>query len=172
MAMFFVSSTTPPFDALYELTARGALDALDAGDGHDRATLAVDRVLLEHVPDRVPTDEERAGEVDPDHPIPFRLVDEMHRTTTGDAGGGDDAVDASVLGDDPVDQPAHRVVVANVDREPRRRPATSAPTAVPPSASMRRDGGQPDTRRRARDQHDLVRQLPFSSSHPRIVTAA
>jgi hypothetical protein len=38
--------------------------------------------------------QERTGEVDPNHPIPLRAVEQMHRTAPGDAGGVEDTVQA------------------------------------------------------------------------------
>ena len=113
--------TTAPFDALYGAAARGAFEPFDARDRHDAAALAVDRLLFEHVRDRVLAHEERAGEVDVEHALPLVAVDECARPAARDAGRGHDDVDAPVLGDDRRDERGDRVLVAHVELRERDR---------------------------------------------------
>ena len=79
--------------------ARGAFESFDARDRDDAAALAVDRLLFEHVRDRVLRAQERAGEVDVEHALPFVALEQVRRAAARDAGRGDDRVDATVLGD-------------------------------------------------------------------------
>ena len=62
--------------------------------GHDRAPLAVDPRLLDHPGQGRLGHQERAGEVDPDHPLPFGAVEQMDRAAAGNARGMDDTVEA------------------------------------------------------------------------------
>ena len=101
--------------------ARGAFETLDARDRHEAAALVVDRRLLEHVRDRVLAHEERAREVDVEHPLPLVAVDEMRGPAAGDAGRGHDRVDPAVLGDRRRDGARDRVFVAHVGLHERHR---------------------------------------------------
>ena len=81
----------------------------------------------------------------------------------------------------PSMRPWSATIAADQRRRPRRRRVTSStcqrsPSApacddrrrprCAPSASSRSHVAEPDARRRARDEHDLARQLPFVSTHP------
>src|SRR3954454_4941913 len=66
----------PTLGCVVRRPARGALDAFDAGDRHDRTALAVDLFLFEHPGDGVLADEERPSEVDREYAFPLGGVDE------------------------------------------------------------------------------------------------
>jgi hypothetical protein len=60
---------------------------------HDRASFTVDAGLFDHSGQCRFGDEERAGEVDRNHPFPFGEIEQMDRTAARDACGVDDAVE-------------------------------------------------------------------------------
>src|SRR5262249_53938077 len=70
------------------------LEALDAGDHHDRAPFTVDSWLLDHPGQGRLGHQERAGEVDPDPPLPLGPVEQVNWAAAGDAGRMEDAVEA------------------------------------------------------------------------------
>ena len=128
--------TTAPFDALYELPP-----AVPSSP----STLAIVTTLP-----RSPStgacssmcaiaclhDEERAGEIDVEHALPLVAVEQVRGTAAGDAGRGDDRVDAAVLGD-------HRV-----DRRPRSRPRRARRPATNETSGA--SGGSVELRAAAR----------------------
>ena len=88
----------------------GALEALDAREGHHRPALAVDALVVEHAGDRVLGHEEGAGEVHRDHPVPLLrgdLVGEpaarhsrrVHHAAQTAGGGGDERFHGGLVGD-------------------------------------------------------------------------
>ncbi|BBX60834.1 hypothetical protein MSAS_00080 [Mycobacterium saskatchewanense] len=70
------------------------LQAFDAGDGDERAALAVDAGLLDHPRERRLGHQEGAGEVDADDPVPLVPIEQVDRPTARDAGRVEDAVEA------------------------------------------------------------------------------
>src|SRR6185503_441527 len=54
-------------------------------------------------------------EVHLEHAVPLAAVDQVHRTTTGDAGVVDHDVEPAVVGDDRVDEGRDRRLVAHVE---------------------------------------------------------
>src|SRR5262249_23279759 len=66
--------------------ACGAFEPLDTGECHDRAALAVHPGLVDHPGHCRLGDEERAGEVDVDHSLPFGTIEHMDRAASCDTG--------------------------------------------------------------------------------------
>ena len=148
--------TTAPFDALYELPPAVPSSPSTLAIVTIAAALAVDRVLLEHLRDRVLAHEERAGEVDVEHALPLVAVDEVRGSAARDAGRGDDRVEPAVLGDDGRDHGGNGGFVAHVELR-ERRPAMSTPA----TARRRRESVTHACRCRTprRHEHDLAAQL-------------
>jgi hypothetical protein len=89
------------------------------------------RVARSYWPGRL-SHQERAGEVDPDHPVPFGSVKQMDRAAAGNAGRVDDPVEAVGHGGQHSGDRASSVTsaVTNVYRGPRSGgEARSAPAA-------------------------------------------
>ncbi len=104
----------PALGRVVRATAGGAFEPFHARDRHDAAPLAVDRHLFEHVPDRVLRTKERSGQVDVENALPLVSINQMSRAAAGDAGRGDDRVDAAVLGHHFVDGCRDRVLVTDI----------------------------------------------------------
>ena len=133
-----------------------AFETLDAGEGHDRAALAVDPRLLDHLGQRRLGHQERAGEVDGDHPLPLVSGEQVDRPATGDARGMDHAVDPT---GNRGEHRGDRGFVGDVGRRRTRtglrgprpgRPGRCRPRCRPRPAAAARWPGRCPTRRRSR----------------------
>ena len=116
--MFFVRMTTPPFDALYALppSVPSSPSMLAMFTIEPRWPRRIG-LLVDHLRDDVLVGEERALEVDVDDPVPLAGIDEVHRTTSGDAGRVHERVDPTVLGRDGRDRCTDRGFVAHVEND-------------------------------------------------------
>ena len=142
MAMFLVSITTPPFDALY---------ALPPSVPSMPSMLA----MLMMLPDRCSSIGRSACLATRN--VPVRLTastrshsarsTEVHRAAAGDARGVDHRVEAAVVGDDRVDQRGDgRLVGARRACATPSAAATSAPTTTAPSSAKRSAQASADAR--------------------------
>ena len=136
----------------------GALEPFDAGQVDDAAL-----ALVDHGAQGVLGHQERAGQVDVDHPPPLGQIEQVHRTPTGDPGGVDHRVEPTVGGHDGRHQVGHRRLVGDVDgvvdgrsvRVDGRGPVDGYDRGT--LGGQADGGGTPDARRRAGDQgHRLV----------------
>ena len=113
-------------------TARGAFEAFDARDRDDDCRARSSTSGCSSIArDRVLAHEERAGEVDVEHPLPLVTVEQVRGPATRDTRRGHDRVDPAVLGDGR--------------RRPRRRSASSSRT----SACTNDTSGAPSGRSRS-----------------------
>ena len=96
--MFFVSRTTPPFDALYELPpAVPSIPSTLASVTIDPRSPSTD-LLGNHASQRCLRDEESPGQIHADDAFPLGALDPMHRSPAGDPGRMHDTIEASVHG--------------------------------------------------------------------------
>ncbi len=136
-----------------DAAARGALEALDAGERHDRAALPVNPRLLDHLGQRRLGHQEGGREVDRDHPVPLGLFEQVDRAATGDARGVDDTVESVRHGGE---ESADRGLVGHVgrhEREPLAEVGWCSQVGADdgaPFGEQALGGGKADARRRPR----------------------
>ena len=154
MAMFFVSSTTPPFDALYTLPP--SVPSIPS-------TLATVMMLPDRCSimwrERVLAGEVGAGEVHRDHACPLGRVERVHRPAAGDAGERRHDVDAARARPRPRRSP-RPTAASSVDVDRAASPVRSRPTTIAPSSARRAAVASPSPDAAPVTTATLSRQTP------------